>query len=86
MGLGRAAMMVMAAVGSLPDFLGGRGTPSRARKSKHRKNRLAEKRAFAEAQSERHLEVACCHKCRAWFPTTAERNAHRAEKHAQKAA
>lgn len=47
------------------------------RMSKMRPQRDAAKKAWALAQSERHIEVACCHKCRAWFPSFEKRNAHK---------
>lgn len=44
--------------------------------AKTKARREAIKKAWSAAQSWRHLEVACCHKCRRRFPSLTERATH----------
>lgn len=48
-------------------------------KTKERKKAL--KKAWAQSRADRHIEVASCPKCRAWFPSFEARNTHRLAAH-----
>lgn len=47
--------------------------------------RAAIKAGWAKAQAERGAKVACCPKCREWFPSVIVRNAHRNVEHGPQA-
>jgi hypothetical protein len=54
------------------------GTPPHRSDPKHAKRRMTIRRAWAASEAERRADVSACPRCRAWFPSFAERNHHRA--------